>query len=1069
MKNSRKIKRVVALLLCFSIIATVLQPVGVIAEVSDEQYPYTLYAVSDEEGAITVNSGNLCVNGSIATRGTVVVNGNKNVNGTVYEQTDDDMIYIFDRIEKEYFSSDDVMFFSEDYSISEMNLNIYTPMITYGSMSLYGNINLNTAVKSYETMQISGENININSSVVMSKYGNVSISGQNISMTGLIYAPFGKVTISAQNVNLNNVIIIADSIVLNGGNININYNSSVAQFVGETSEELNIPYYEFQYLPDADEDGLPDVVETAGLNVITGEVVYTDFENPDTDGDGLPDGYEVLTAYTNPTSPDTDGDGVSDDNEDFDEDYLINLDEYSLGTHPYCNDSDEDGLIDGDEVKIYDTDPLNSDTDGDSLSDGDEVRLGLSPIIVDTDGDSVRDNEENFFQIYSYETKDDCAVEEIILTMDATGKLESTTEIESVMNIDVFSSNVAGLIGEPFEITTEAEFDECIITFKVDKSQLGDTAFEDIVFLWFDEENMKYEVLETTHDTAEYTVSTVVTHFSRYMIVDSEQWFEAWSTELDYSGGTLKSAGFSTVLAVDCSGSMRENDGGEVSERYSAVYNFVQAMGENDKAGIVIFSDSALKVCELTGDKELLTSAMNSFHASGGTNINAALSTSLKMLESSASGSLRNIILLTDGEDTVSNTYITRAKSAGVKIHTVGLGDCDEALLQNISTQTEGEYFKAFSAEELTKIYYSFGIYMRMDETDTDGDGLPDAVETAGIRLINGDIITTNPTMADTDEDGLEDGEEIDIKLENKMGVPSIMAYKLGMTYYYDMDSDPRLKDSDSDGYTDFEEVKMFDSRPMYSDVKTYQLSEEYVSVYYEGDISWSNGSSKVSFGGNQGWFENYVSEENKEDFAYLIQNGGCGLISASDILLYLSKSDNEYRTEITDKVMVDENGNFNYYDYISYVLNMSEYIYVTSKYGAIAPLTALGINTYSNDYDLGLSAGWCISEDKMESRIKEMLDEDIPVTLCIGAGKEEVLLYNSIPDKWDWDSIIAVLRTNDHYVTITGIYIDNIAGETALEVSSWGKKYYINYEEFLEYVENNSEFYLSNIIYIKG
>ena len=34
-------------------------------------YPYTLFAGSDEEGAITINSNNICINGSLATNGTI--------------------------------------------------------------------------------------------------------------------------------------------------------------------------------------------------------------------------------------------------------------------------------------------------------------------------------------------------------------------------------------------------------------------------------------------------------------------------------------------------------------------------------------------------------------------------------------------------------------------------------------------------------------------------------------------------------------------------------------------------------------------------------------------------------------------------------------------------------------------------------------------------------------------------------------------------------------------------------------------------------------------------------------
>ena len=64
---------------------------------------------------------------------------------------------------------------------------------------------------------------------------------------------------------------------------------------------------------------------------------------------------------------DSDGDGLSDEEERI------------LGTDPLNIDTDQDGLTDKEEVKIYQTDPLNPDTDGDGLKDGEEVRQGLNP------------------------------------------------------------------------------------------------------------------------------------------------------------------------------------------------------------------------------------------------------------------------------------------------------------------------------------------------------------------------------------------------------------------------------------------------------------------------------------------------------------------------------------------------------------------------------------------------------------------------------------------------------------------------------------------------------------------
>jgi len=110
----------------------------------------------------------------------------------------------------------------------------------------------------------------------------------------------------------------------------------------------------------------------------------TDPLNNDTDSDGLLDGEEINLYNTNPLVNDTDLDGVTDYEE-------INI--YS--TDPLDLDTDSDNLSDGDEINVYDTDPLNLDTDSDDLSDGDEINVyNTDPLDLDTDSDDLSDGEE---------------------------------------------------------------------------------------------------------------------------------------------------------------------------------------------------------------------------------------------------------------------------------------------------------------------------------------------------------------------------------------------------------------------------------------------------------------------------------------------------------------------------------------------------------------------------------------------------------------------------------------------------------------------------------------------------
>lgn len=90
-------------------------------------------------------------------------------------------------------------------------------------------------------------------------------------------------------------------------------------------------------------------------------------ETLDTDGDGLRDIIEIRLGI-NKNEIDSDHDGIIDGEE------LM-----GWGTNPLRADTDNDGLSDYNEIKVYGTDPLKSDTDSDSFADGWEVFKGFNP------------------------------------------------------------------------------------------------------------------------------------------------------------------------------------------------------------------------------------------------------------------------------------------------------------------------------------------------------------------------------------------------------------------------------------------------------------------------------------------------------------------------------------------------------------------------------------------------------------------------------------------------------------------------------------------------------------------
>ncbi len=311
-KFNQKAKRLISGFVAAATAITMLPAIPAMAE-DLWRYPYTLFAGSSAEGAITTTASNFGVNGNVATNGTISAAGNMNFNGTKTENAGLDMIYIFDKIDSKYFSGGDVEEHTEDYILDELNINISEPTEVLGEAELTGNININTALKAFKDVTLNGEVKNTNDSVIYSKYGDIVIDSTNVNLNGLVYAPFGSVEVKAMNLNLNNVVIIADSIVFDCPNVNANYSTNAADFVGTVSEPLNIPKDEWQYMKDENENGMPDFFENFenwskladsdgdGLPDSIEEYLGSDPNNIDTDGDGLNDYYEVFGTFTDPT------------------------------------------------------------------------------------------------------------------------------------------------------------------------------------------------------------------------------------------------------------------------------------------------------------------------------------------------------------------------------------------------------------------------------------------------------------------------------------------------------------------------------------------------------------------------------------------------------------------------------------------------------------------------------------------------------------------------------------------------------------------------------------------------
>ncbi|MDP2363752.1 MAG: OmpA family protein [Ignavibacteria bacterium] len=111
-------------------------------------------------------------------------------------------------------------------------------------------------------------------------------------------------------------------------------------------------------------------------------------------------------------------------------------------------------------------------------------------------------------------------------------------------------------------------------------------------------------------------------------------------------------------------------------------------------------------------------------------------------------------------------------------------------------------------------------------KVDTDGDGLSDYEEVKNTK--------TNPLIADTDGDGLNDGEEVNKYKTDPLVVDTD---KEGLSDYAEVmthKTNPLLADTDKDGLTDAEEINKYKTNPLVADTDGDGLSDSEEVLKYK-------------------------------------------------------------------------------------------------------------------------------------------------------------------------------------------------------------------------------------------
>jgi Ca-activated chloride channel family protein len=233
------------------------------------------------------------------------------------------------------------------------------------------------------------------------------------------------------------------------------------------------------------------------------------------------------------------------------------------------------------------------------------------------------------------------------------------------------------------------------------------------------------------------------------------------------------------ILAFDVSNSMRADDvePTRIEAAKTAATAFVERQPSSIRIGVVAFGDSAVTVLRPTDVPKEALAAIERLSVSGGTSLGQGLFTSLtaiagkpltideSALESDA-GELdigffgsSAIVLLSDGENTSSPDPLTVAEvasSAGVRVHAIGLGTTegavvqvddfsvatalDEDMLTEIAEVTDGTYAAAGDAATLTGIYESIDLEFKRVERPREVTALFAAA--GGLLLALGSILS---------------------------------------------------------------------------------------------------------------------------------------------------------------------------------------------------------------------------------------------------------------------------------------------------------------------------------------
>ena len=1006
------------------------------------------------------------------------------------------------------------------------NINLNAGIMAQEDIVLDGEVKNSGDVVLYSVsgnIVIDSDNVNLNG-LVYAPFGEIRITSMNVNMNNVILIA-QKVTIEANGVNggMNQGIaqFIGTEYDVIGGGAGTGRPGNPENPDPEQPDPENP---EIDWSVDSDGDGLPDALEkeigtdpeaadTDGDGLSDYEEVFLTGSDPlnlssvqagvsdadaDSDGDGISN-REELEKGLNPATKDSDYDGIS----DYDELYIY-------GTDPANADSDGDGIKDGDEISLG-LDPLNGSTNG--VPDGEliihqtveadsealaEINTADSPYRLSMEVDAsgyVEGSLDAGESPYAHTIENDAILGNAVGLEYQEGNVESVTLKFEIA--EAYRENTSGLYAQ--------------------YSEANQGIRRLTVFCWVDGVNMMVPV-RTQYDLEHHLVYAEVNELGTYCLIDRELWYEQLGIMPEDVEGLYEN-GIQTYAAVmDCEGETGAADTGK--EAYALIN------GESKKvylygghmyavyAGPATWTEAEAYCENLGGHLATITSQgeqnfMEEYVLAADIAPRywiGGYSESYPFDFQWVTGEEFNYTNWGDGEPNFSSEL--HIEIYGNYSGWYGYWNNYPNKIQNsFLCEWEGENvsgngIRVYSALTWTALPDDFGTVSIHSMQDYDGDSLLDVEE----------IMFEHELYGEPDKNGEYElpsigevfnyaSEKYGIELPEEWGLGDDLLQELFDVKVVLVLSDPTKIDTDGDlfmdGYSEATAQDGYypyaDPNPMVSDVTITSLAHDYISIDYEclGNAkNWSASRNAASYGGYQGWFGEYGTTEDDWIFCCntipgkVVQEHGCGLIAAADTLLYMMIGEIEEDTTVNficSNITVDIKDSYQNIDfetYIDYVTGVSDYI-LTTPLGVPAILSAsfqadgsLSNGIENAGYVLGQRYGtvwpyWSTDADDNLEIIRGMLKEDIPVIFSYMEKKNEeniMLLYGFTNMEYN-----VANDTNGHYMTITEVteysedVQDLVGHKTMLRISSWGIKYYVDYDWYAEHFGLST-----NILYIE-